>query len=162
MELHIEHRIARPVERVEALLLAPDFVPRFVARAKSLARGELVALEARGETIVRSARFVVGGAVRVGPLGRFGSVGWRERVVWERARHGGDFTVTPDVPAPFRAFVACDGRYQLEPDGDAATWRRILGRVDVTVPLMGPAFERLILGLVVAVFDEEAAFLAEG
>jgi len=161
VELRLEHRILRPLDEVEAKLLRADFAPRFAGRGGLLARGDVLALEERGGDMVRTAHFVVGGAVSVGMLGRYGSVGWRETVTWDRLRHAGVFTVEPDVPAVLLRRVRCGGTYELIPEWDNATRRVLVAQIDVAVPLVRREVEERIAALLRELFDEEAAFLGE-
>ena len=161
MELRIEHVILRPLAEVEATLLGADFASRFAARGGVLARGQVLALEARGHELVRTAHFVVGGAVSVGMLGRYGSVGWRETVTWDHLRHAGVFTVVPDLPAMLLRRVRCEGTYELVPERDDATRRVLVARIEVAVPFVAREVEARVAALLRELFDDEAAFLGE-
>jgi hypothetical protein len=162
VELRFDHVIPRPLEEVEAALLAADFASRFAARGGVLARGEVLALEARGRELVRTAHFVVGGAVSVGMLGRYGSVAWRETVTWDRDRHAGVFTVVPELPAVLLRRVRCEGSYALVPERDNATRRVLVARIEVAVPLVGREVEARVAALLRELFNDEAAYLGEG
>jgi hypothetical protein len=163
VNLVIEHRIGRPVEEVEKALLERSFAARLAASAGVLRHGEVLAIEERKDgSLARRAHFVAAGAVSLGLLGRYGAVGWREEVVWDREHHRGVFTVTPDVPAVVGRRVACEGTYGLHRERDGATRRVIRLRCDVRVPLLGPEVEARVGALLRDLFDAEAKLLGGG
>jgi hypothetical protein len=161
LDVSIEHRVARPLEAVEADLLAPDFAARLAARGHVVQRGTVLGIDDRGEVVVRRAHFVVGGAVHVGALGRFGSVGWRETVEWRRSEHRGEVSVVPDVPETLLRRIRCGGTYGLVPADAGAVLRRLFVQVDVDIPVLGREIETRVAALLRELFDDEAALLAE-
>lgn len=155
MELRLEHLIPRPLADVEARLLAPDFAARLARDGELLDRGEELAREDRGAVVVRTAHFVVRGALPL--LGRFGAVGWTEVVTWTRSSHSGTFVVTPDLPTRLAVRVRCRGRYLLAEEGPA-TRRTVDATVELAVPL-AREIERRVGEMLQRLFDDEAVVL---
>lgn len=141
---------------VEHALLATDFAARFAAASDLLASGEEVGRDEREGTVVRTAHFVVRGAIPL--LGRFGTVGWREVVTWDRSYHRGTFEAVPDLPSRLRSRVRCRGSYELSP-ADGGTLRVVRASVDLDVPLAKASVEARIAALLGDLFAEEARVL---
>ena len=158
MDLRFEHRIARPLADVERTLLAPDFAERLARESELLANGEEIDREERERAVVRTAHFIVRGAIPL--LGRFGTVGWREVVTWDRSYHRGTFEVVPDLPSRLRSRVRCRGSYELSPV-DGGTLRVLQASVDLDVPLAKASVEARIASLLDELFSEEARVLGQ-
>ena len=155
MDLRLVHPIARPLPDVERTLLSPRFAAR-LAEGSLLARGEELSRNDEGSALERTAHFVVSGALPL--LGRFGKVGWREVVHWNRSSHSGTFVVAPDLPARLAARVRCQGTYRLD-DAPGGTLRVVEVSIELDVPLAKAEIEARIGSLLQALFDHEATVL---
>lgn len=159
MELTLEHLVGRSLPEVERVLVARDFPDRLVAASGTLRCAALLSLDEQEGCLVRCTDFVVGGAFNVGILGRFGTVGWRETVTWDPARHEGRFTVVPHLPAAIVKRVSCDGTYVLASMLGGRTRRTVNVRLVIDVPLLRGTIERRVAALLGEVFDDEARLL---
>jgi Protein of unknown function (DUF2505) len=156
MELRFEHRIGRPLDVVERTLLDPGFSRRLWREGTLLAGGEELSRRESAETVERSAHFVVRGVLPY--LGRFGKVGWREVVSYDRAAHAAKFEVMPDMPSALASRTRCNGTYRLSPQGPG-TARIVEASITVDVPLVRTEIETRIANLLTALFEHEAKVL---
>lgn len=160
MQGHLEHTIPRELRYVEATLLSEAFPARLAAASSCLAEGTLLSVVRSESIVVRRAHFRVGGAAKVGPLGRFGEVGWTEEVTWDTSTHSAIVTVVPDLPTPLIDRIHCEATYTLSPLGHE-TVRAIDVTIVVDWPLVGERVAARVFGLLRDVFDDEARLLAE-
>jgi Protein of unknown function (DUF2505) len=156
VEFEIEHRIAAPVEEVAEALLDPDYQAS-LEDIRGLERRELLSQDTHDGVVIRRVRCVLG--VDPGPARRFlggAEPAWVEEARWDPGALRWGWVVQPEVAA---TLLSAEGAIELIGE-DAATRRRVSGRVKVRVPLYGSRVESLIVDGIKAAYDDEAGRLA--
>ncbi len=86
---------------------------------------------------------------------------WNEESVYDMRRHGGTWTLLPNVKPEWRRYFRAAGTYDVEALGGGRSRRFVAGDVELRVRVVRQMAERLIVGEVKKAFEAEAATLRE-
>lgn len=162
MELHIEHEIGAPIERVEAARLAPGTLERLPEFAPGIAEARELSRERTADVIERVA---LCRAAYVPP--RLRAVipaewtSWYERTRWDLRARTATFTIEPRIPPALRRRVVCEGDYRLSALAGGRTRRAIDVRLRIDSPVIGRRVEAILGRLLEQQFAGEATLLGE-
>jgi hypothetical protein len=155
------HEIDAPLDAVELAVLSPELGSRLARKVAFLESVVTVEHTLHGGELRRVLRFQASA-----PLAIFNgydvakdAMSWEERSTYRLADHGATWTVSPK--AQWSRYVRAEGTYALERLPDGRTCRRIEGELDIRLPLLGAAVERLALAEVQRTYDAEADTLLE-
>jgi hypothetical protein len=82
---------------------------------------------------------------------------WEETLLYSMAQHTAAWEVVPGEA--YRRYFRAHGTYSLVEAGNGRTTRRVKGRVDIPVRMLGPIVERVALAEIRKTFDVEAETL---
>lgn len=165
MRWRIVHTLDAPRAQVERRLLSAERIAAAPDTMGTVHEATLLRSERGGEVIAYAARFVARDTVLPAALRRFaGVVAWVEHVTWQLNAHAGDFVVEPELPAPLRKRVRCEGHYALHTLDPQRTTREVDIELAIAVPFAAvrAAAEQAVRSLLEAHFDDEARDLACG
>lgn len=155
-----EHRVDAPLAAVERALLAPETLPALVEALPEVRDAHEIERRTEGAWLIRSARYVA----RATPPGFrrllvVPELRWIEEVRWDRETHRGTFRIVPNLKRERAHLFRCEGRYRLEPAGDA-TLRVVETEIEIAVRIVGPTVERLVAHQLEPHMAREAEVLA--
>lgn len=161
MELCIEHEIAAPLARVEAIVLGPALLRMLPTYAPVIASAVERARRDHGRIVEREAvyraAFVPQALAAVIPSAW---ATWVERTRWDRLAHAATFSIEPQIPGPLRRLVACAGQYTLQTVDPCRTLRRVTGVLRIDALALGRVVEAALARVIAQQFAGEAALLS--
>lgn len=151
MHFQLSHDVEAPLGAVEQAVLSPELGAELQERLPGIRSVETVEHVQRGEVLHRIMRFQARRALGRWPQGRITDemMTWDEHSIYRLSQHLGEWFVVPrpaaEADAPWRRRFHSAGTYQLASLDDRATRRSVAGDMDIRMPLIGPALERLAL-----------------
>ena len=167
MHFAIAHEFDIPLDALELAVISPNLVDKFGATVHKLGVGiEKVTERSRSlknGTLERVWHYQAN--IRLPKFARGyltpDMTAWDEQTVYEMSKHGGRWTIVPNVKPEWRKYFSATGTYAIEPLGDGRSRRVVQGDLEVRVRVVRQVAERLIVGEVKKAFEAEAATLRD-
>jgi hypothetical protein len=167
VHFEIAHEFDIPLDALELAVISPSLVDKLDAGVRERGVG-IEAITGRRHVLeggvldrvwhyqanVRLPQFARGYVTRE-------MCAWDEQSTYEMGRHGGRWTIVPNVKPEWRRYFSAAGTYAIEALGGGRSRRVIAGDIELRVRLVRPMAERLIVAEVRKAFDAEAATLRE-
>ncbi|MBI4700658.1 MAG: DUF2505 family protein [Deltaproteobacteria bacterium] len=165
MYFTVSHDFDAPLDAVEQAALSPELPELLVAGVRGL--GSVHALESRAEDgeLRRVLRFQASASLPL--LGRRRTSpdrpSWEQHLGYRLLDHQANWSIVPagerDEHAAWRRYFRSEGTYRLDPIPGGRTRRSVAGRIEVRLPVLGPALERFAVSKVRRIYDAEAEAL---
>jgi len=157
----VEHEIAAPLARVEAVVLGPTLLARLPGFSAAVAEARELTRHDHGDWVERTARYVAASvpAPLAAVIPRAWAT-WIERTTWDRRSHRAQFVIEPQLPGLLRRRVDCHGDYELLALAEDRTLRRITVVLRIAAPGVGRTAEAILARVITEQFAGEASLLA--
>lgn len=155
MHFRIAHELEIPRDALELAVVSPDLIDRLQSKL-----GKMKAVQKR-HALENGKLERVWTFSRSTNLRRFGDVSWDQHTSYELAKHESSWEIIPDMRPEWQKYFHAKGTYALVQLGEAKTQRIVEGDVELRVPVVSRAFERLLLAQVRKAFEAEAETLRD-
>lgn len=160
MHFEIRHEFDIPVDAIELAVLSPTLVERLAPRLPHIETVKQTSHVLEAGVLDRVWEYAAN--VKVPTFARpyvtKDMLTWEERSHYDMKKHESHWDIF--IQPKWRKYFTASGTYSLVPKGDGSE-RIVRGDIDLLVPVMRGAAERLIIGEVKKTFEAEAATLTD-
>jgi hypothetical protein len=161
VRFEIVHEFDAPLEAIESAVLSRELGSKLAARLKSIESVETLDHRFEEGVLHRVLRFQA-----TAPLALFrganvarDALAWQEHWSYRLTDHASTWAVFPKEQ--YRRFFRSEGTYTLEAQGPRRTRRKVIGELEIIVPVMRGLAERMAQTEVRKTYDAEADTLRE-
>jgi hypothetical protein len=163
VHFEIVHEFDIPLDALELAVISPNLCHRLANRLASMESVQQKEHVLKGDRLERVWSFRAN--VRLPAFARAyvtpEMMAWDERSTYDIKKHASEWTIVPRVKPEWRKYFAASGTYTLSALDSGRTRRTVSGTIELRLPVLRQAAEKLIVGEVRKTMDAEAETLRD-
>jgi hypothetical protein len=162
VHFEVVHEFDISLDAIELAVLSPELLPKLVAHLKGMETIQQKTHTMMGNVLERVWSFQAN--LRLPSSSGFVTremLAWDERSLYSMKTHASEWTIVPKVKPEWRKHFSAAGTYRLLENGEGRTRRLVQGHIELSIPIVKPLAERVIIMELKKTYEAEAAILRD-